>query len=78
VQGRALPSWTELSRAVGLSGRARRAKSASERARTAVQRRLRDAIERIEAAAPEVGRHLRDTIKTGTFCVYVGSRDEAP
>src|SRR5690606_27954381 len=38
----------ELARAVGLGGRERRAGAAAERARTAVQKRLREAIERIE------------------------------
>ncbi len=60
----------ELARAVGLGGRARRSASSSERARIAVQRRLKDAISRIEAAAPPVGRHLQATIHTGLFCAY--------
>jgi hypothetical protein len=60
----------ELSRAVGLGGRARRAGSANERARVAVQRRIRDAIQRIEASAPAIGRHLSSTVYTGAFCVY--------
>ena len=37
----------ELGRAVGLGGRARRAGGAAERARSAVQRRIKNAIERI-------------------------------
>jgi tetratricopeptide (TPR) repeat protein len=65
----------ELARAVGLGGRARRAGSASERARVAVQRRIRDAIQRIEANAPAVGQHLAATVHTGSFCVY---RPSAP
>jgi hypothetical protein len=60
----------ELSRAVGLGGRSRRSASSNERARIAVQRRLKDAISRIGAAAPAVGRHLQATIHTGLFCVY--------
>jgi hypothetical protein len=60
----------ELSRAVGLGGRARRAGSANERARVAVQRRIRDAIQRVEANAPVIGQHLAATVYTGAFCVY--------
>jgi hypothetical protein len=60
----------ELSRAVGLGGRSRRAGSAAERARVAVQRRLKDALARIEEAAPELGHHLARTIYTGAFCAY--------
>ena len=37
----------ELGRAVGLGGRSRRAGGAAERARSAVQRRIKNAIERI-------------------------------
>ena len=60
----------ELSRAVGLGGRDRRAGAAAERARVAVQRRVRDAIRRIEEAMPEVGRHLQWAVRTGAFCSY--------
>lgn len=61
----------ELARAVGLGGRARRAGGAAERARTTVQKRLRDAIRRIEDGLPELGRHLDQTVRTGMFCCYV-------
>src|SRR5262249_16034404 len=44
---------SELARAVGLGGRERRAGEAAERARTAVQKRLREIIRRIESEAPE-------------------------
>jgi hypothetical protein len=60
----------ELSRAVGLGGRARRAGSAAERARVAVQRRVKDALARINEAAPSLGQHLGRTIYTGAFCSY--------
>jgi hypothetical protein len=60
----------ELSRAVGLGGRERRAGSAAERARVAVQRRVKDALERINEAAPSLGEHLARTIYTGAFCSY--------
>jgi hypothetical protein len=60
----------ELSRAVGLGGRARRAGSDAERARINAQRRLREAIERIAALHADAGRHLRKSVRTGTFCSY--------
>ena len=61
----------ELSRAVGLSGRARRAGSASERARVSVTRALRHAITRIRQHDPPLGEHLDRAIRTGTYCVYL-------
>jgi AAA ATPase domain len=61
---------TELSRAVGLGGRTRRAGSAAERARSAVQRRIKNALQRIEEQAPALAAHLTRTVKTGNFCVY--------
>jgi tetratricopeptide (TPR) repeat protein len=60
----------ELSRAVGLGGRDRRAASASERARVAVTRAIRQAIARIGGHHPEMGAHLDSTISTGTYCSY--------
>jgi len=60
----------ELSRGVGLGGRERRAGAAAERARVNVQRRLKDALDRIAAADPELGRHLARSVRTGTFCSY--------
>src|SRR5262249_3455571 len=56
----------ELARAVGLGGRDRVAASATERARINVQRRLRDAIRRIEAHDGTLGRYLDAAVKTGT------------
>jgi hypothetical protein len=60
----------ELARAVGLGGRMRRAGGAAERARTTVQKRLRDAIRRIGDQLPELGTYLDGAVRTGTFCVY--------
>jgi energy-coupling factor transporter ATP-binding protein EcfA2 len=60
----------ELSRALGIGGRQRRAGVAAERARVAVQRRVRDAIRRIAEAIPEAGRHLQWAVRTGGFCSY--------
>jgi tetratricopeptide (TPR) repeat protein len=60
----------ELARSVGLGGRLRRSGSAAERARVNAQRRLRDAIRRIEEQHAGLGRHLSRSIRTGTFCSY--------
>jgi hypothetical protein len=60
----------ELARATGLGGRRRRLGDAAERARTTVTARIRDAIGRIERVHPELGRHLRASIVTGTRCTY--------
>jgi hypothetical protein len=67
---------SELSRATGLGGRSRRVGRAAERARINVQRRLADTIRRIADVAPELGRHLGVTIRTGIYCSY--SPDRAP
>ena len=61
----------ELARGVGLGGRERRAGAAAERARTAVQKRLRNVVTRIADGLPELGTHLEHTIRTGTFCGYL-------
>ena len=61
----------ELSRAVGLGGRDRRAASTSERARVSVTRAVRQAIVRVGEHHPELGEHLNRTIRTGTYCAYV-------
>jgi hypothetical protein len=61
----------QLAAAVGLGGRNRTAADATERARIAVTKRIKAAIRRIASSAPELGRYLRITIKTGAFCAYV-------
>ncbi len=60
----------ELARAVGLGGRDRRVGSASERARSAVTRAVRQGLARIREHNPSLGEHLDRTIRTGTYCVY--------
>lgn len=60
----------ELSASIGLGGKARRGASAAERARVAVQKRVKDAIRRIEELDPAVGQYLGWTVQTGTFCVF--------
>jgi hypothetical protein len=61
----------ELGRAVGLGGRVRKAGAAAERARSAVQRRLRHAVDRISEHDPELGKFLDKSINTGNYCVFI-------
>ncbi len=60
----------ELSAATGLGGRPRVAGSTAERMRKAVTYRIRHAIARVAEAHPELGRHLRASVHTGTWCSY--------
>ena len=60
----------ELSRAVGLHGRDRKAASAAERARINATRTIKAAIARIADEDAALGRLLGMTIRTGTFCSY--------
>ena len=60
----------ELSRAVGLDGRPRLARSTPERARTSVTRSLRYAMARMAEHHPGLGEHLSQAVSTGTYCVY--------
>jgi len=60
----------ELSGAIGLGGRDRKAASASERARLSVTRAIRSAMDRLRELDPPLGAHLDATIRTGTYCVY--------
>ncbi len=58
----------ELAAALGLGGRSRRTPSSVERARKAVTNRIRDALVRIERKDPELGEHLRRSVRMGTEC----------
>src|SRR3984893_863265 len=60
----------ELSRAVGLGGRSRRAASASERARQSITKTIRAVVERIAQSDATLGDLFSRCIKTGTFCSY--------
>ncbi len=64
-----------LSAALGLRGRSRRLGNLSERARTTVTWRIRHAVSRIQTVHEPLGNHLRNSIRTGTFCTY---RPERP
>ena len=66
----------ELTRSLGLGGRARGAGAEPvERLRKAVSARVRDTIRRIDGFHPELGRHLSHSVRTGVFCSY---RPETP
>ena len=60
----------ELARAVGLGGRDRRAGAASERARSAVTRAIRQALARIGTHHASLREHLERSIRTGAYCAY--------
>ena len=60
----------ELSRAVGLGGRNRRAASASERARQTITKTIKAVVERIAQSDDQLGDILSRCIRTGTFCSY--------
>jgi predicted ATPase len=60
----------ELKRAVGLSGRGRRAASSQERARIAVTQAIRFALGKIAKNDATLSKMLTSTIKTGSVCSY--------
>jgi hypothetical protein len=61
---------SEITRATGAGGRARRGESAVDRARSAVQRRIKDALDRIGESDPDLGGWLRRVVRTGNYCSY--------
>lgn len=60
----------ELSASLGLGGRTRETGSTAERARSAVTFRVRAAIKRIAEHHDALGKHLRNSVRTGTWCSY--------
>jgi hypothetical protein len=60
----------ELARAFSIGGRARRSGVAAERARSAVTRRVREAIAKIGEHDRALGEHLEWAVRTGTSCSY--------
>jgi len=61
---------SELSRAVGLGGRNRRAASASERARQSIAKTIKSVLDRIAQSDAALGDLLSRCIRTGNFCSY--------
>jgi hypothetical protein len=60
----------QLTSAYGLSGKARTTGDPSERVRKAVTNRIKDSVNRITAEHEALGRHLANSVRTGTFCSY--------
>lgn len=60
----------ELTSALGLGGRRRRPGDPVERSRKAVAGRIGASIDRIAAVHSTLGRHLANSIRTGTWCCY--------
>jgi len=48
-----------------------------ERLRKAVSARVRSSIDRLEALHPLLGRHLRNSVRTGLWCSYQPERPVA-
>lgn len=61
----------EVAAAVGLRGRDRKHASHAERARLAVTKAIKGALNSIRQNDPELGRHLSSSIQTGYFCAYL-------
>jgi hypothetical protein len=60
----------ELRRSTGKGGRSRHFADPGERARTAVRKAIKRAVDEITAAEPTVGTLLQDTVTTGATCCY--------
>jgi hypothetical protein len=67
----------EVARATGLSGKRRNVDADAERARKRVSGRIEDAIRKVEREHPSLGRHLRNSVETGTTCSYLPEADTA-
>ena len=61
----------QLEAAVGLHGQSRTFAGPAERARTAVRKAIKRAIDEIDGANPVVGQALRTSIVTGLSCAYL-------
>ena len=59
-----------LYQVTGLGGKSRKTGSSLEKARSAVTWRIRTAIKKIDSSHPRLGKHLANSIKTGTYCTY--------
>jgi hypothetical protein len=60
----------ELAAAAGMNGRTRRFTGNEERARIAVGKAIRRALDRISTADPVIGEQLRSNLQTGLRCCY--------
>jgi len=64
-----------LSQSLGIRRKVRESGNPIEKARSAVTWRIRSAIAKIESYHPQLGTHLSNAIKTGSFCCYQPDRD---
>jgi hypothetical protein len=65
----------ELTAAFGLGGRPRAAgPDPDERLRKAVSARVKAGIDRLESLHAPLGRHLRNSVRTGVWCCYAPER----
>jgi hypothetical protein len=60
----------ELVHGLGLGSRSRAFTDVTERARTAVRKAIKRAIEEISLADPAVGQHFASSVSTGSLCAY--------
>jgi cytochrome c553 len=70
VQNELLTVAAHFASAVGLGGKDRKTSSDAERARSAVTKCIKKAIQEIAEAIPSLGYHFAARIKTGYFCSY--------
>jgi len=64
----------ELEAATGLNGRSRAFADDAERARTAVRKAIKRAVDAIDATDPTIAALLRTTVTTGATCTYTPDR----
>ncbi|WP_312878281.1 hypothetical protein [Lentzea indica] len=60
----------EIAAATGLGGRTRTFSDSGERARIAVGKAIRRAVNALSSADPVIGNHVRDHVRTGRRCSY--------
>jgi hypothetical protein len=66
--------YARVFEAAGLGGRSRKARDAQERARQSISTAIRRAIKTIDKNHGQLGRHLRNSLKIGTFLSYEPDR----
>jgi non-specific serine/threonine protein kinase len=65
----------ELSAAVGIGGRNRKAAAHAERAHGMVTKNIRAVLEKIRSEDAALGRYFAASIKTGYYCAYLPEPD---
>jgi predicted ATPase len=63
-----------LTAALGHGNKLRRGADTTEKARSAVTHRVRATVRQLDKLHPNLGRHLANSIKTGTYCSYQPER----